>query len=168
MNAFVARWPREALTWLGIGTHGRHNVRMAPRVQQLLRVSAYGICIRDGEVLLTRWIERPPPKWTLPGGGVEHGEDPADAVLRELTEETGYTGRLVRLLGIDSARFQVEGEAGVVDHHGLRIVYEVDVVGGALRNEVDGTTDLARWFPLDAVPKLARVGLVDVGLAMRL
>jgi ADP-ribose pyrophosphatase YjhB (NUDIX family) len=34
--------------------------------------------------------------------GVEHGEDPADAVLRELTEETGYTDRLVRLLGMSA------------------------------------------------------------------
>ena len=41
------------------------------------------------------------------------------------------------------------------------------VIGGRLRNEVDGSTDEARWFPLSEVPALARVDLVDIGLRMR-
>jgi ADP-ribose pyrophosphatase YjhB (NUDIX family) len=138
-----------------------------PEVRRHLRVAAYAICIRDGEVLLARYVGSPPVHWTLPGGGVEHGEDPSDAVLRELTEETGYTGRLVRLLGIHSARYEFARDYGVEDHHGLRIVYEVDVVGGALRDEVGGSTDTARWFPLGEVPALDRVSLVDIGLAMQ-
>ena len=138
----------------------------APEVRRRLRVAAYAICIRDGEVLLARYIEHTPPQWTLPGGGIEHGEDPADAVLRELTEETGYAGRLVGLLGIDSARCEFPRDYGVEDLHQLRIVYEVVLVGGSLRNEVDGTTDLACWFPVDEVPGLERVSLVDIGLAM--
>ena len=137
-------------------------------VRRLLRVAAYAICVRDGEVLLARFIGGEQPQWTLPGGGLEHGEDPADAVLRELAEETGYSGRLVRLLGIDSRRFQFAGDDGLEDRHALRIFYEVDLVGGALRNEVGGSTDLARWFRLDEVAGLERVGMVDAGLAMRL
>jgi len=144
-------------------------VRMlpTPEIRQRLRVSAYVICTRDDEVLLARYVGEVPPHWTLPGGGVEHGEDPADAALRELTEETGYTGRVVRLLGIHSARWEFPREYGVEDLHALRILYQADIVSGSLRNEVDGTTDMAGWFPLDAVPELVRVGLVDIGLAMR-
>jgi 8-oxo-dGTP diphosphatase len=138
-----------------------------PELRNHLRVSAYALCVRDGQVLLARYIGHLPPSWTLPGGGVEHGEDPADAVLRELTEETGYSGRVVRLLGINSARHQYDRDYGVEDQHALRVMYEVDIVGGALRNEVGGTTDLACWHQLDAVSGLERAGLVDIGLSMR-
>lgn len=132
-----------------------------------LRVAAYAICIRDHALLLTRFIDREEPIWTLPGGGVEHGEDPADAVLRELAEETGYIGRLVRLLGVHSARRLYErGSGAAVDHHALRIVYEVRIEGGALRHEVGGSTDRAAWFPLDTVDQLQHASVVDVGLAM--
>ena len=48
----------------------------------------------------------------------------------------------------------------------LRIVYRAHVVGGELRHETDGTTDEARWVPLDEVADLDRVDLVDIGIGM--
>ena len=39
-------------------------------------------------------------------------------------------------------------------------------MGGELRNEVGGSTDVAAWVPLDEVPDLDRNGLVDIGLAL--
>ncbi len=133
-----------------------------------LRVAAYAVCLRDGALLLARFIHGDRPVWTLPGGGVEHGEDPAAAVLRELTEETGYSGRLERPLGIDSWQGVVQRgpERGAVDHHALRIVYEVGIVDGSLRFEVGGSTDQAGWFGLDELGDLALGGLVGIGLAM--
>src|SRR5690606_16380020 len=65
------------------------------------RVAAYLICLRNNAVLLTQLTKS--KQWTFPGGGLEHGEDPYDGVLRELTEETGYSGVIDRLVGIDSA-----------------------------------------------------------------
>jgi 8-oxo-dGTP diphosphatase len=137
-------------------------------VREELRVAAYAICVRDRELLLARGRDDDgTPEWMLPGGGMDHGEDPYDTVVREVEEETGYVFEATGLLGVDSIRRQVPRRLGVTaDHHALRLVYEGRIVGGELRSEVDGSTDLAAWHPLDAVSGLNRVGLVDIGLAL--
>ncbi|MFJ3100133.1 NUDIX hydrolase [Streptomyces sp. NPDC086835] len=133
-----------------------------------LRVAAYAVCIRDGQVLLARWVARDgAKKWTLPGGGMDHGEDPLDTVVREVGEETGYIAEMTTLLGLDSVRRRYPRKLGAfADFQGLRIVYEGRITGGELRNETGGSTDLAAWHPLEAVPALHRVELVDVGLEL--
>ncbi len=134
-----------------------------------LRVAAYAVCVRDGQVLLARWVSKDGSgkHWTLPGGGMEHGEDPYRTVIREVDEETGYAVEPVALLGIDSKLRRYPRAFGMTaDFQGLRIVYEGRITGGELRNETDGSTDLAAWHPLDAVEALDRVDLVDVGLAL--
>ncbi|MDT7554240.1 MAG: 8-oxo-dGTP diphosphatase [Pseudonocardiales bacterium] len=129
------------------------------------RVAAYAVCRRDDTVLLARWTGPRGPEWTLPGGGIDHGEDPADAAVREVREETGYTARLDRLLAIYSFQTVIRDAAEPIDHHGIQIVYAGTVVDGELVFEVGGSTDMAAWVPLGEVAGLARVGLVDVGLA---
>lgn len=134
-----------------------------------LRVAAYAV-VTDTErrVLLVRWIEGRRIAWTLPGGGLEDGEDPGLAVLRELSEETGFQTRTTDLLGIDS-RVIPGSRRGHHMHsplHTIRIVYRGEITGGALRFEQDGSTDKAAWFTLTEVAKLPRVKLVDVALQM--
>ncbi|MFF9199615.1 NUDIX hydrolase [Streptomyces sp. NPDC014779] len=137
-------------------------------MKQELRVAAYAVCVRDGEILLARWVDRDGRKrWTLPGGGMDHGEHPVETAVREIEEETGYVAEPTVLLGIDSIRrgwLRRLGTPG--DWQGLRIIYEARITGGELRNEQDGSTDLAAWHPLDSVPDLERVELVDVGLQL--
>ncbi|MFI2200949.1 NUDIX hydrolase [Streptomyces sp. NPDC020192] len=128
-----------------------------------LRVAAYAVCVRDGQLLLAR-SPGPDgtPEWVLPGGGMEHGEDPYDTVRREVTEETGYHIEVTGLLGVDSHRVTV----GRTDHHAVRFVYEGEITGGELRYEIDGSTDFAAWQPLEAVPGLNRIPLVDTALRL--
>ncbi|MFE7845539.1 NUDIX hydrolase [Microbacterium sp. NPDC057407] len=135
-----------------------------------LRVAAYAVIIDDDDrLLLAHWNEGRRAAWTMPGGGLEPGEDPEHAVRREVREETGYKVAIGQLLGIHSrvipaGRRLTPGATEPL--HTLRIVYRARVTGGRLRNEIDGSTDRAEWFPLREVPELQRVRLVDIALEM--
>ena len=76
---------------------------MTPR--QVTRVSAYGLILLESRILLCRISNHLPLDagfWTLPGGGIDFGEDPADAMVREVHEETGLIVRPLAIAGIDS------------------------------------------------------------------
>jgi ADP-ribose pyrophosphatase YjhB (NUDIX family) len=134
-------------------------------VEERLRPAAYAVCRDEGKLLLARYVSPDGRQrhWTLPGGKIEHGEDPYDAVRREVTEETGYRVVVDRLLGIGSRSF-VADWGRRVDLHTMGIFYAVHVVGGDLRHEVDGTTDLAAWVPAAQVASLERSAIIDIGL----
>jgi ADP-ribose pyrophosphatase YjhB (NUDIX family) len=126
-------------------------------------VAAYGVCVNENdEILLARWLGPNGKRWILPGGGIDHGEHPHDAVIREFMEETGFEIEVLRLLGIDS-EFREESDR---DYHALRIMYEVRITGGELSYEVDGTTDLAQWFSLADIGQLERVPSLDTALGL--
>ena len=131
------------------------------------RLAAYAVCIEDGRVLLARWVSPTgETNWTLPGGKVEHAEDPLDAVLREVAEETGCRGVVERLLGVDS-RVIPAAEARVgVEHQNVGVFYQVRIAGGSLRPEANGETAESVWTSIPDVAGLRRSSLVDVGLAL--
>jgi len=114
-------------------------------------------------VLLVRFSRS--GRWTLPGGGIDHGERPEDAAVREVEEETGHRIELGSLIGVDSARWNTERAGTPVDVHAVRVLYLGEVVGGTLCDEKDGSTDRAAWVPLADVVAWDRVSLVDIGLA---
>ncbi|MCW2791602.1 MAG: hypothetical protein JWO76_700 [Nocardioides sp.] len=133
------------------------------------RLAAYAVIVDDRErILLALWNEGDEPAWTMPGGGVELEETPEEGALRELKEETGYDVRLGRLLGVHAHVIAPEGRILRTERplRSLRVVYEAEVTGGELTFEVDGTTDEARWIPLDEVPDLPRSSIVDTAIAM--
>jgi 8-oxo-dGTP diphosphatase len=83
-----------------------------------------GLIFRDGKVLLVRRGKEPfRGCWSLPGGHVEPGEAPADAVRREVFEETGLD-------------VTVGAEAGRSPH---ATAYFARVVGGELCAADDAT-----------------------------
>lgn len=128
------------------------------------RVAAYAVVVRAGQVLLCRLAPRVSPReqWTLPGGGLDHGEDPRDAVVREIQEETGLdatVGESARVYSWHRPRSRRDGQTH--DFHAVRIVYEGWVAADAPEPrvvEVDGSTVDAAWHDVADVES----GLVPV------
>ena len=107
---------------------------------------------RDDSVLLTRNSVRGPNpgSWSLPGGGVDHGERPAAAVAREVAEESGLTATVGELLGVHDEHFTGTAPHGrEEDFHGVHLVFAATVADGepAVRDP-EGTTDAVAWTPV--------------------
>jgi 8-oxo-dGTP diphosphatase len=132
------------------------------------RLAAYALCIEDGRVLLARHVPaKGESTWTLPGGKVEHGEDPYEAVIREVAEETGCDAVVERLLGVDSRVIPAaERSAGGPEHQNVGVFYRVRITGGRLRPEPNGEIAESVWTPVPDVARLRRSSLVDIGLAL--
>ena len=133
------------------------------------RLAAYAVCVEDWRVLLVRCVSPAgESSWSLPGGRVEHGEDPFDAVTREVAEETGYDVMVDRLLGVDSRVIPAaeRRSPGPVPHQNVGIFYRVRITGGRLRPEPNGETADPVWTPIPEVAQLRRSSLVDIGLSL--
>lgn len=133
-----------------------------------LRVAAYAVVEKRGKILLTHWRRGHLHGWTLPGGGIESGEDPRDAVVREVLEETGLEARVGKLIGVDS-RVMVREEVPAdkdPELHTIRIVYRATVKDGPLQHEIGGSSDEARWVPIREIRSLRTLSLVQTGLRM--
>ncbi|MFZ2501567.1 MAG: NUDIX domain-containing protein [Nocardioides sp.] len=116
------------------------------------RIAAYGIARRGDSILLVR--EPTTGAWWLPGGGVNFGEAPADALAREFEEEVGATIALGRFVGVLSDVAPLSTELVLL--HSVRIIYEVGLAPTEqLRPEADGSTETPEWMPtadLDQLP----------------
>lgn len=143
----------------------------APVLRQ--RLACYGVVVHERRLLLTRLspLTPSPGRWTLPGGGVDHGEHPLRAVVREVHEETGMHVEVDRLAEVGAEHFTGRSPRGVLeDFHAVRLlvtarpleVREPEVL------DVGGSTDEARWVPFAEAPSLGLVGVAQRGLDIAL
>lgn len=125
---------------------------------QRRRIGAYGMCWDEsGRLLLVRASPSSvrPGCWLLPGGGIEHGEHPVDAVVRELAEETGLA---VTVTGLRDVVAEVVSRPPGLEHTD-GIVYDLAVTGGDLRAEQGGSSDGASWLAPAQARRLPLSGL---------
>ena len=128
---------------------------VTPALEPLRRIAAYAVCNDgDGRVLLVRASTRSgtPGVWSLPGGAVDHGEDPNHTVVRETAAETGLS---VAVTGLHDVLADMRSlpHRGVTIHTD-RLIYQVSVRGGTLVDRVGHPTDLARWHTLAEAEQL--------------
>jgi 8-oxo-dGTP diphosphatase len=129
------------------------------------RMGVYGLAINDDAILLARVgpgdVEV--GAWTLPGGGLDWGEHPILGLEREFVEETGLAPTVLAPLGIHAFVVEAAQRRHGPDIHVVQAVYLVTASGKPV-NEIDGSTDEARWWPLDRLGEIRLVELVAVAL----
>jgi len=132
-----------------------------PEVQ---RLAAYALIVKDAKVLLCRLtaLTGSAGMWTLPGGKVEFGEHPDNAVVREVREETGLKVSVKSVLSVNSELFHFTGSR----MHAVRLIYAVNVEGGELQFEKEGTTDICEWYTPEEARRLPLVSLAKVGIRL--
>ena len=113
------------------------------------------------EVLLIQRKHEPfKGMWAFPGGFVDEGEDPNDAVHRELEEETKITGMKFSQLGF-------WGRPGRDPRgHTVSLVYWGVSQNSDLTPEAADDAQKAEWFPIDHLPELAfdHEGIIKVAI----
>jgi len=145
-----------------IDIHG--NEYNVPVDQLAWRPTAYAIVVHEGAILLTKQYGA----FHLPGGGVELGEMPSDAVMREVREETGLAITNPRPVYAASNFFSyAELNTGELIHiQSLPLYYVCDFVGGEFSIEgFDEYEKLAgempEWIPLDSLDSIRAGGTTD-------
>ena len=126
------------------------------------RLSVYAYIVSDGAVLLTQVADGYPDEghWTLPGGGLDWGEHPLDALRREIYEETGLEGSVRDLIGINSIVFPTNTDLKLAPLHAIWLVYHATASGEPSVVDIGGSTAAAAWVRIDALADLPVVDLV--------
>jgi 8-oxo-dGTP diphosphatase len=111
------------------------------------KVAAVTFIEKEDRVLLVRRAMNPERgKWALPAGYIDYGENPQEAAIREVREETGLEITITELL-------DVQGGSGTFGAS-IVIIYAAQVVNGAAHPHDD--VDAVLWYAAsDPLPEIA-------------
>ncbi len=113
------------------------------------KVDVRGVVFRDDRLLLVR--ERSDGGWTLPGGWADPCASPAENVEREILEESGFTARAVKILGVlDREKHPHQPPYAF---HIYKVFVLCALTGGSATTS--GETDAVDFFSEDGIPELS-------------
>ena len=129
------------------------------------RASAYLLAVNDGKILLTQLADfcTNAGHWGLPGGGIHHGEQPDECVVREVWEEAGLKVEDVQL--VCARTFSEVSSRG--DFLGVQLVYTAELEGEPRVLEVGGSTADVEWVPLEELANRPMLPVVAAALEAR-
>ncbi|MEU8882724.1 NUDIX domain-containing protein [Streptomyces hydrogenans] len=124
---------------------------------QLLFLPGVSAVVLDdrGRVLLGRRADN--GAWSVIGGIVEPGEQPADGAVREVEEETGVVCVAERILLVETLRKPIVYGNGDICQF-MDVTFACRAVGGEARVNDDESIDVG-WFERDALPEMKRFSL---------
>ena len=137
------------------------NLRKHVGKDLLMLPSACAVVVDDsGRVLLGRRTDT--GKWALPGGAIDPGEQPADAAVREVYEETGVHIVVERLAGV--ALREVTYRHGDVCQY-LTVWFRCKAIGGhAVVNDEESSA--VGWYSPDELPDLDAVDQLRINTGL--
>lgn len=95
-------------------------------MNQVSRLGVYGILVHDSKVLLTRKKSGPyKGLWDLPGGAIEFGETPEEALKRELLEESALAISRFEFLNVSTAINKCDDKGVLYEFHHTGLIYKV-------------------------------------------
>lgn len=124
---------------------------LRPTVRQ--RAAGYAVVLSERGLLTTQYSDRTAVagRWGMPGGGIDDHEQPAEAVLREVAEETSQLIILGELIKVQTSHWIGRSPHGrIEDFHAVRLIYRGTCPEPTDPVVVDrgGTTEAARWVSL--------------------
>ncbi|MFN7038016.1 MAG: NUDIX domain-containing protein [Alphaproteobacteria bacterium] len=120
-----------------------------------IHVLARGIIIDQEHILLCKILDLPISFYFLPGGHIEHGESAQDAVLRELTEETGSKCKVKKFLGCLEYSFE-PGHNSICHNHEYNFIFEIASDDLKIENkipQIETHIELV-WISLDKLSEI--------------
>lgn len=133
---------------------------IVPKESLIFRPSVYAVIINDGKILLSKQWDG----YDFPGGGIEKGETIADALKREVKEETGLEAKIGRIITAENSFFRSSYSTNCFQS--VLLYYLAEVTGGELSTEFFDQHEreyasLAEWFDLGKIETIKFYNSID-------
>ena len=138
-------------------------------MKEYKHLGAYGIIIKNEEILLISKVSGPyDGKLDLPGGTIEFGERPSDALKREFLEEVGIEIKDFKLYDTDSVSLEWKYNEDIINVHHIGIFYNVLSYENEIKSniEIDSVNDDSLGAAFYKINELSKKNLSNLAILL--